>query len=82
MSAKMLNTVLDLVQITIEQRNEIKDLKCKLSTAYAKNEDLLRRQNDRDSFNVDFVINELQECTHIDDAITHFTKNKAKFECY
>ena len=45
MSEKLLVTVLDLAQVTIEQRKEIKDLKCELATAYAKNEDLLRQQS-------------------------------------
>ena len=45
MSVKMLNTVLDLVQVTTEQRNEIKDLKCELDTAHAKNDELLQLQD-------------------------------------
>ena len=56
MSAKMLNTVLGLVQVTTEQRNEIKDMKCELNTAHAKNEDLLRLQSDRLRVNVNSYV--------------------------
>lgn len=45
MSQKLTNTVLELVAVTIEQRNEIKELECKLAEAHAKNKELLRDVN-------------------------------------
>ena len=49
MTQKLIDTVIELVETTSEQRKEIKELKAKLTTVEAKNKSLLHLQNVIDS---------------------------------
>ena len=49
MTEKLITTITELVQTTSEQREEIKELKAKLTTVEAKNKSLLHLQNVIDS---------------------------------
>lgn len=49
MTEKLINTITELVQTTSEQREEIEELKAKLTTVEAKNKSLLHLQNVIDS---------------------------------
>lgn len=49
MTQKLIDTIIELVETTSEQRKEIKELKAKLTTVEAKNKSLLHLQNVIDS---------------------------------